>query len=552
MLGIDPGMMARAVYRGIEPGLSALRAAVAPGLDVDGIRAIFDEAEQGQTDGLFRMYADMIFSDTDLIAGLTQRKAGFISKPWNFEMPKGASRELKANTEFLKPLQDHAGFQQLLPHLPTGGLWPVAVAKQSYKPGTRGNFYDLDRITLKTWQVLDFTGGLGAKPAGTLGIKCLTKEGQFTGSVEFPECCKGEPELGWIVHRGNVLADFPDAWGGPLRAAAMWWFFGIQVRTLWVNYAEHGSYLLVGKHDANDTEGRDLILSAFDEAKRTTGIAVSTETDVEVHNLASQGGAEVYAKLIKYCSDQVLKVILGSTMTVNASANGFGGNQSAVQQESTGDIFLMDAVFAERTIKAQVFAPLLKLNGLDATQMPGISWGGKTEDKGALAELVAKLKTGGLRPADSALAGLSERFEFEVEREETTPAANDGPGLPGGPGFSGEVDGEEPGAKKKGPRTFAIPVIAPSRRKMLAAALRAGEEIDREAAAVMARAGRGQFAALDFALRHANTAEEALAVADSWLETFSVDPLAGALEDACSAHAANGCLKSAAVGGLPP
>ncbi len=603
-----PGLMVRQVT------LNALPPAVAPSLDVDGIRGIFDMAENGQTDDLFRLYAELMY-DADVMAGLAQRKAGFIAKPWSFEVPKNASAVLRSNTEFLKSqLKDHAGFHELLPHLPTGGLWPVAVARMTYKPGRAGNYYDVAGITPVPWTRLDFTGGMSERPAGTLGIKCLTPEGQFSGGLEFPERERNAPATGWVVHRGNVLSDFPDSWGGPLRAAVMWWFFALQVRQLWVNYAERGSYLLVGKHEANDTEGRNTLLSAFAEAQRVSAVAVSNETNVEVVNLSSQSGGAVYEALIKYCSNQIVKVFLGTTMTVNASSSGFGGNQSAVQQDSTGDIFVMDTVFAERTIRAQVFRPLLELNGRDAREMPGISWGGKSEDQAKLAVVLKDLKSAGLRPTAPALAELGERLgialELDVMPGAAAPAA-EAKALPepgAAPGASApaaatvaevSLNGAQitallgivekraaggiteegalaligeafpsvsPDAARRilagaqvqpqpgGQRTFAADAGAASssRLKLIEAALAGNEGVVSGSVAAMARAGRAQFAGLDAALRRATTVREALAATDDWLSTFNPGLLAGPLEECCSATAANGWQKSGGVAGLPP
>lgn len=522
----SPPAKTREVIRHIN--LTALPPPLAPYMDADRLRSVLDSAESGQTDDYFRVVAEVLQSDPDLMAALTQRKAAFIKTPWNLTMPKNPSLEMQRATDFLKAeLEPNGSFADLMPHLPTGGLLPVAVAKWCVRPGDGRNVrWHLDRIVPAPWPLLDFSGN-STKPAGTLGIKRVNEHGQHVhGDLDFPELERYRPAPGWIVHRGHVLTDFPDAWGGPIRAALFWWFFGIRVRQVWVNYCERGSYFLEGQHEPNDTAGRDELLRAFDEAQRVMAIAVSADTNLKVHNLSSASGGQLYENFLKYAGNQCVKVVLGSTMTVNAAANGFGGNQGAVQADATDDVFQMDAAFAGRCIRSQLLQPLLKLNGLNPAVCPEITWGAQSEDQAALAEVLAKLKTAGIRPSAAALEELSGRMGMALEFDAA------------------------PGTLPPPVRTFAAQPGGRSRSALLSAAAAAGAQIDRAAAEELARAGRGHFAGLAASLETCETPEEASDACDSWLATFSAAPIAGALQNCCAAHAANGLQRSAAAGNL--
>ncbi len=508
--------------------LHSLPPAIAPYADADRIRGIFDAAETGQTDDYFRMVAEMIQSDPDLIAALTQRKAAFVRTPWALTMPKAPSLAMQRATDYLRSeLEPSATFADLLPHMPTGGLWPVAAAKWCVRPGDGRQYrWRLDRIAAAPWPLLDYAGN-ATRPPGTLGIKRVSDQGQFIhGDLEFPEPERGRPVRGWIVHRGNVLADFPDAWGGPIRAAVMWWFFSLQVRQVWVNYCERGSYFLEGQHEANDTAGREALLSALSEAQRLMAIAVSSDTNLKVHNLASASGGQIYENFLKFAANQCVKVVLGSTMTVNAAAGGFGGgNQSAVQADAVGDIFGMDAALAGRTLRSQLLQPLLSLNGMDPAIVPDITWGTQTEDQVALADTLLKLDTAGYQPTN--LGEISERLGIAIERK--------------------------PAPQPVTPRTFATnPAgLGTARRNLLSAAAQAGTQIDSAGTAALARAGREQFADLAAALLDCETADAANAACDSWLATFNAAPVADSMAATLAAHSANGATRSAVIGSLP-
>ncbi|MCW0217883.1 MAG: DUF935 domain-containing protein, partial [Prosthecobacter sp.] len=235
-------------------------------------------------------------------------------------------------------------------------------------------------------------------------------------------------DLRHIIHRGHLLTDIPDNWGGPMRAVLFWWLFATQDRDWWVRFLDRfGAPFLVAKYDPNDKKSKGMLTQAFSLATRLFGLVVSRETEIAVHAVATSSHGEAFKAFQEFANAEVSKLILGQTMTVTAQAGGLGGAQAEVQEAARGDIEAWDLTILAATVNAQIIAPFCRLNGLRgrAVLQVAVDSAKDLEGKTKLLEVAAK---SGLELTDEGITILNKSGGLLFQRAGAKQAALPMPG----------------------------------------------------------------------------------------------------------------------------
>ncbi len=464
-------------------------------LDVDRLHGILQRAEQGTTHELFGLYSEIVTGDAHVSTEFGKRKLALLGDTESIQprRPKNPEDELAA--EAITDLTSHADWLDAMKWLLDASCFPVTVLEKTFKPSIRpGLRFELASLKGVPYRLLDYS-------SGRLRIEDTDAAGMPLGTFH-----EADPER-YIVHRGHLLTS-PDQWGGPMRAILFWWLFMVMGRDWWIRFLERfGSPFMLGKFDSGDDESRAVLMSAFGSATRLLGLVVTRETDVELVQGSDKNTGEVFERFAKFASEQISKVIVGQTLSADSKALGLGSGAADLHGEVRQDFRQWDSKVTGNTLRCQLFAPYLRINGI-AGQAPTIQWGGESGDDNKTTAVVVKTYSeAGLRIKDESLPVLSQRLGLELER---APAPLPTPGSP----------------------LTALAATAPTDsdpRLVLAGGV----------AADLSRAFRGRYAPIAQIVRESQSAAECEAKITAYMATVGGN-LETVMESALVAYAANG------------
>ena len=132
---------------------------------------------------------------------------------------------------------------------------------------------------------------------------------------------------------------------------------------------------------------------------------------------ASGDASNSHERFITICNQEISKLIVGQTLSSNASPTGeLGGGTANLQGEVRDDIRKADAKSLAATFRGQLFEQLLAING-HTGRAPKILFGSESaREQSTTLSLIGKLHEAGLEPDDDALDTLSERIGFGIRR----------------------------------------------------------------------------------------------------------------------------------------
>jgi hypothetical protein len=300
-----------------------------------------------------------------------------------------------------------------------------------------------------------------------------------------------------------------------MRSLVWWFFLGLMDRDWWVRFLDkYGTPFMVGKFDKTDDRSRQILERAFRLSTKIGGVVVSTGTQIELLKASTGDSAAAYQAFHDVCNREKSKAVLGQTLSSDSQSTGLNSGNAALHSEVRGDIRQYDAKKLAQTLRQQLFAPWLRLNGFTG-RPPNIIFGPEdTEETTTTAEVLSSLKTAGLRLADAGLPTLSRRVGLPIERDSATPGA---PGQP------------DPAVKR-----LAAPL--PLVRDPSAAA----ESISRSAAATISRTFGGTLAPVREILLSASDPDQAFNQLQAAFSDWSPSKVAETVESALAAGAWNG------------
>ncbi len=382
--------------------------ALAHMMSTDRVLGALRQAEQGDCLELFSLYREIRLGHPHFQNLYNQRKLGVLTKALNIVPGDEANPDDVAAANAAKALTRVSGWSTIaLNHLLNGHMYPVAVLEQCYAAAPANNLgirYIPDEWAVVPYHSLDWS-------AGCLQIWDLDpKTGSRTGTRQ-------EPIPGrHVVHRGHLLTDIPDNWGGPMRAALFWWLFSVMSRDWWVRFLDRaGVPLMVGKYDSADTGSRDVLRRAFASATKLFGLVISKETDVAFHEVNTSGHGDAFQAIQSFANGELSKLILGQTMTVTAQPGGIGGAQAGVQENVQGSIEAWDLTALAETVNRDLIGFFLRINGFSGRAVLQVATD-TTAELDARTKFLVAIHQAGLEPTDEGIKVLNKASGLPVQR----------------------------------------------------------------------------------------------------------------------------------------
>lgn len=409
-------------------------------------------AEAGDTRQLFALYRDLTIGGSHTQAEFNKRKLALLAQP-HAVLPADKTKldDITAAAACTQMIQDAENWNDGLTHLLDSALWPVTVAEKIFRARNGAEEsnspvplrYTLRRLEPVNPTVLCFQKPYGSarnpNPADTglvtlgdaweadLRFYATDEDGRIL--YDYASSYPADPTR-HIVHRGHLLVGMRDNWGGPMRAILFWDLLAALGRDWFARAIERfGVPFPVGHTDSKDKEAIEFLNSAFSLSTKIGGLVVDHDTQIELKEVAISGLADAHEKFIGICNREISKVIVGQTLSAEAQPTGLGSGTANLQSDVREDIRMFDCIKLGETIRKQIFAPFLRINGLRGAP-PKIVWGGLSdEDAKTFADLLNTLSSAGFEPTDQAIPTMNERLGFPVQRKAVPlPAAN---GLPG-------------------------------------------------------------------------------------------------------------------------
>lgn len=371
--------------------------------DVERVGMAIRSARGGSTQQLFALYRDIVLTDSHIQSELAKRKLAVIGDVMRFtpyDKKDAADREAAEFCE--QQVLSMRGWKNAISNLLDGVLWPVSVAEKYFIPNSAGNGFDLGNIVSVPYYLLDYS-------AGNLRIRNIDDAGQ-------PEDDGHDPDDNrYIVHRGHLLST-PDQFGGPMRALIYWWLASVMSRDWWVRFLERfGTPFMVGKYVPGNDQDRNILLGAMSQATRTFGIAISSDTQMDLLE-ATKNGPDVFGAFMAVAQKEKSKLIVGQTLSATADATGMGSGVADLQGEVREDIRKHDSAMLGETIRHQLLVQLCAINRLPG-RAPWVTFGQATPTEvRAIVESLTALASAGLEPDDDAIEPISETVGFNVRR----------------------------------------------------------------------------------------------------------------------------------------
>jgi phage gp29-like protein len=485
-------------------------------IDAATIHAILDGTDTGQTNEYFALCDLMLLSDSHMQGEIAKRKLALLGDQLTIAPAKKKDAvDTRAADLCREQVDGLPSFLESCAALLDGSLWPLAIAEKIFRPATRNRklSYEIDNLIRVPPRLFDFS----------TGFLRIWDTDRTTGNVL---STTSEPDpMRYVIHRGHLLST-PDYRGGPMRSLVFWWSFSAFGRDWWARFMDrYGAPFMVGKYDQADDESRIILENAFSLASKISGLVISRQTEVEIHEAQSKSGGEGYDLFLKTSNREKSKLIVGQTTSSDAETGGLSGSGvSKVQQNVRSDIRQWDGVSLGNTLKHQLFVPFLRFNGI-----PGdikISWGGdEAESIEQVSSAVASLSGAGLEVTDDGLEALSGLIGLPLQRK--------------------KIEEPPPGAPPTRGKVLPLSVDLPDRYRL---AETANIVIAREGAADLARAFSGAFAPIARFVADSSGPDDLIAKITAHYSGPSWPPerVAPLILEALAAMAANGAARNAA------
>lgn len=382
-----------------------------PSLTAETVHAAIAQAELGDTRNLFTLYRDVLTADTHLQTVIETRFLAVLGEEPDFQPKDPKSREDVAACDAIREAVDRLpDFTGVCANLLWGHIWPLSMLERTYKvaevPGLKYDWRDIVPVpdSLFRW---------------TNGFLEIQEVSEHTRQPE-GEWFRPEPSR-YITHRGHLMRT-PDCWGGPMRSLVWWFFLGVMDRDWWVRFLDKfGTPFMVGKFDRSDDRSRQILERAFKLSTKIGGVVVNKETQIELLKVGANDSASAYQAFHEVCNREKSKRVLGQTLSTEAQATGMNSGNANLHGQVRGDIRAFDSKRLNQTLRQQLFAPWLRLNGFTG-RPPNVVFGAEEEEEIATTgQVIASLYNADLQVADDGLVTLSKRIGLPIVRKVSQP-----------------------------------------------------------------------------------------------------------------------------------
>lgn len=542
------------------------------------VQSALRQAESGDPTSLFRFYRDSLLGDDHISGEFDKRKLAVLGQPLTvLPEDKENADDIMAASACLRAQSDCENWADGLKALLNSALWPVSVVENIYRaadprpvrykmPGENSRAsksfnlqYTLKRLEmvnplLYCYRHAYLVGGVGLGTStpiqqaqlGDINARSTPDGGNVPwyainlddfepflrlwpiddqGRIIYDasRASKLDPDR-HIVHRGHLLTEQKDNWGGPFRSILPWWLLRILGRDWFARFMErYGSPFPVGKTNAEDEQAVALLREAFENSVKIGGLVIDENDSVELQEAAVQGGAEGHERFHNVCNNAISRRIVGQDLSASAKATGMGSGVADLQANVREDIRLFDQSSLGGTCEGQVFRNLLKFNGLKGRVK--VVWGGLSdEDAKTFADLLKTLNESGWEPTDEAIPTLQERFGIPVQRKAQSSSDDEDP----------EVGAADKLVKK---------LVALRADPAIARVKHPADAIAAKRAAALAAAFRGRYAPIKTIILTSSSKEEALEKMAAHFPELKAGSAAAIIEEGMQIAAATATAK---------
>lgn len=578
---------------------------------ISDIQTAIRGAENGDPTSLFRFYRDELLGDEHIQGEFNKRKLAILGERMTI-LPQDDDNEddiaaAAACTRIQADCENwNDGMSALLD---SSAIWPVSILENVFRPadpkpvaftvaagGTKSRRELVLQYTLKRMEPVNpmlfcylhayLVGGVGLGTATPVQQAGVMKQAQDQNapqrvgtspwySIDLSDwepflrlwpideagriiydasrASKLDPDR-HIVHRGHLLTQMRDNWGGPGRAISFWWLLRLLGRDWFGRFMErYGSPYPVAKTNVQDPDAVNLLTTAFSLATKIGGLVIGQDDSVDLQQAMVQGGAEGHKLWCDVCNDGISFPITGYKSAQRPG--GINAGEETQQENIRGDIRIFDEARLAETLVKQLFARALKFNGLAGAVR--IVWGGlSTDDASAFAMVIKTMSDSGFEPTDESMPTVEERTGLQWQRKATpdpsafpgiTPAPTGGAGKSAMQNETGDKDDsddenlETMSAKDRLGRLIYFSAGGEPRRKPLPDPI---DPVVSARIAALSDAYRGAMAPFRQAILSANSRGDAIVNLKRAYSDWSPARLNAELEHALQICAAAGAAKS--------
>jgi phage gp29-like protein len=382
-------------------------------LTVDSVASVIHQSEQGNSAPFWRTCRTIILHDAHIQAEMFKRKNAVLGDeltviPWSTD-----AKDVEAAEAAEAMLTNLPSLQDALIHLMDATIYPLSIVEKVFGPADPAR-PELGRRTA--------LAELVAVPYRLIawdkdGQPVVTDRENIGGFLDVPPIDPAH----YVVHRGHMLTA-PDRYGGPMRAIFFLVLLSAMGTTWWARYLErYGSPFIVGRVDSEDDNDRRILEAAISYANQIGGLVVSGASQIELKE-SSGSSAQNFENFKAHCRREISRIVLGQTLSSEASPTGIGSGASDLQGEVKDDIKKFDSRILGETIRTQIVAQWLTLNGYAGRPPTIIFSGDANKDVERAITGVKNLYDAGLEPTDEALAKITEIVGYGVQRRTAPPS----------------------------------------------------------------------------------------------------------------------------------
>jgi len=318
------------------------------GLTPGKLARILESAERGDLIDQMNLFEDMEEKDGHILAELSKRKRSVLGLQWTIEPPRNASVQEQKDAEYAKELiGDIPDFEDVLLDALDGIGKGFACLE----------FAEGWRYENKEW----LPGPIVHRPQAWFTVDQATRTELRLRNASGD----GEPlqPFGWVTHIHKAKSGYVTR-AGLLRCLAWPFLFkNYSVRDLAEFLEIYGLPLRLGTYPrgANDDEKRTLLRAVVNIGHAAAGI-VPEGMMIDFKD-AAKGTEGPFNSMIDWCERTQSKVIVGQTLSAEASGTGMGSGVADLQGDVRWDITVSDARQLDGTLTRDLVYPILVLNG---------------------------------------------------------------------------------------------------------------------------------------------------------------------------------------------
>lgn len=353
------------------------------------MRALFEDAENGDIRAQHELFADIEEGDSDIAANMGTRKRALLTLNWRVAPPRNATPEEEK-------LSDQA--YEMLDGLPT--LEDLIMDLMD----AVGHGFSALEVEWVFSDGLYMPRNFVHRPQSW--FKWDKDDGLLLRTRENPE---GEPlwPLGWVIHTQKSRS-VQQARNGLFRTLAWLYMFKHYAVHDFAEFLElYGMPIRIGKYGAGATQQeKNTLLRAVAEIGHNAAGIMPEGMEIELHNAASGTTAtsNPFLQMADWCEKSAARLILGQTLTSGADGKSSTNALGNIHNEVRRDLLVSDAKQVAQTITSQIIGQFLQINysNADPNRVPKFEFDTREpEDIAVFADAIPKLVDVGVQIPES-------------------------------------------------------------------------------------------------------------------------------------------------------